>query len=315
MRNTKSLEIKVGIVSTVAIILLVLGITFAGSFGLIANSNIVKIKFENSGGIKKSNPVSINGLESGSVLSVSPVADGVIIEAIIPDNIILKSDATAIILLKEITGGKKIEINPGTSNTAFDLSSVLQGQSTADIGDLVAVLGDVSGDAVSLLKRLDTLSQAVNEILLDKDFSSALKNSVKNLDTISGKVKNILNDNERKIYTTIDDLSKIGKNIKELLNENSPKVKVIIDELDAVLSNVDGLIETSNLTIKEVNDFVGDLRKIINDINTTDNSINKLIRDEQFAKELDSAFINLKLLLDQFQKHGVNVNVRLGTRP
>jgi len=315
MRNTKSLEIKVGIVSTVAIILLVLGITFAGSFGLTANSNIVKIKFENSGGIKKSNPVSINGLESGSVLSVSPVADGVIIEAIIPDNIILKSDATAIILLKEITGGKKIEINPGTSNTAFDLSSVLQGQSTADIGDLVAVLGDVSGDAVSLLKRLDTLSQAVNEILLDKDFSSALKNSVKNLDTISGKVKNILNDNERKIYTTIDDLSKIGKNIKELLNENSPKVKVIIDELDAVLSNVDGLIETSNLTIKEVNDFVGDLRKIINDINTTDNSINKLIRDEQFAKELDSAFINLKLLLDQFQKHGVNVNVRLGTRP
>lgn len=315
MRNTKSLEIKVGIVSTVAIILLVLGITFAGSFGLTANSNIVKIKFENSGGIKKSNPVSINGLESGSVLSVSPVADGVIIEAIIPNNIILKSDATAIILLKEITGGKKIEINPGTSNTTFDLSSVLQGQSTADIGDLVAVLGDVSGDAVSLLKRLDTLSQAVNEILLDKDFSSALKNSVKNLDTISGKVKNILNDNERKIYTTIDDLSKIGKNIKDLLNENSPKVKVIIDELDVVLKNLDGLIETSNLTIKEVNDFVGDLRKIINDINTTDNSINKLIRDEQFAKELDSAFINLKLLLDQFQKHGVNVNVRLGTRP
>lgn len=315
MRNTKSLEIKVGIVSTVAIILLVLGITFAGSFGLTANSNIIKIKFENSGGIKKSNPVSINGLESGSVLSVSPVADGVIIEALIPDNIILKSDATAIILLKEITGGKKIEINPGTSNSAFDLSSVLQGQSTADIGDLVAVLGDVSGDAVSLLKRLDTLSQAVNEILLDKDFSTALKNSVKNLDTISGKVKNILNDNERKIYTTIDDLSKIGKSIKDLLNENSPKVKIIIDELDAVLSNVDGLIETSNLTIKEVNDFVGDLRKIINDINTTDNSINKLIRDEQFAKELDSAFINLKLLLDQFQKNGVNVNVRLGTRP
>lgn len=315
MRNTKSLEIKVGIVSTVAIILLVLGITFAGSFGLTANSNIIKIKFKNSGGIKKSNPVSINGLESGSVLSVSPVADGVIIEAIIPDNIILKSDATAIILLKEITGGKKIEINPGTSNSSFDLSSVLQGQSTADIGDLVAVLGDVSGDAVSLLKRLDTLSQAVNEILLDKDFSSALKNSVKNLDTISGKVKNILNDNERKIYTTIDDLSKIGKSIKDLLNENSPKVKVIIDELDVVLKNVDGLIETSNLTIKEVNDFVGDLRKIINDINTTDNSINKLIRDEQFAKELDSAFINLKLLLNQFQQHGVNVNVRLGTRP
>ena len=123
MRNTKSLEIKVGIVSTVAIILLVLGITFAGSFGLTANSNIIKIKFKNSGGIKKSNPVSINGLESGSVLSVSPVADGVIIEAIIPDNIILKSDATAIILLKEITGGKKIEINPTVDAKVFEMKT------------------------------------------------------------------------------------------------------------------------------------------------------------------------------------------------
>lgn len=315
MRNTKSLEIKVGIVSVVAIVLLILGISIGSDLNIKPDAKTLKIKFPNSSGIKTSSAVSINGVENGIIKSIESTEGGVIIETLIDPGFDLREDASAIILLKEITGGKKIEINPGNSPNKYNYNNILIGQSSADIGDLVAVLGSVSGDVVSLLRRLDTMSIAINELIQDKEFISSVKNSVTNLDSLVVSAREIIDRNKGKINSTMDDIADIADNTNDLIGNNKEKINKLINDLDAISTDLNQLLKNADITVKDFTNILRDVQKITDDINSKESTIGKLIRDEDFANRLDSAFSNLKNLLNQFEKHGVNVNVRLGTRP
>lgn len=315
MRNTKSLEIKVGIVSVVAIVLLILGISIGSDLNIKPDAKTLKIKFPNSSGIKTSSAVSINGVENGIIKSIESTEGGVIIETLIDPGFDLREDASAIILLKEITGGKKIEINPGNSPNKYNYNNILIGQSSADIGDLVAVLGSVSGDVVSLLRRLDTMSIAINELIQDKEFISSVKNSVTNLDSLVVSAREIIDRNKGKINSTMDDIADIADNTNDLIGNNKEKINKLINDLDAISTDLNQLLKNADITVKDFTNILKDVQKITDDINSKESTIGKLIRDEDFANRLDSAFSNLKNLLNQFEKHGVNVNVRLGTRP
>lgn len=315
MRNTKSLEIKVGIVSVVAIVLLILGISIGSDLNIKPDAKTLKIKFPNSSGIKTSSAVSINGVENGIIKSIESTEGGVIIETLIDPGFDLREDASAIILLKEITGGKKIEINPGNSPNKYNYNNILIGQSSADIGDLVAVLGSVSGDVVSLLRRLDTMSIAINELIQDKEFISSVKNSVTNLDSLVVSAREIIDRNKGKINSTMDDIAELADNTNDLIGNNKEKINKLINDLDAISTDLNQLLKNADITVKDFTNILRDVQKITDDINSKESTIGKLIRDEDFANRLDSAFSNLKNLLNQFEKHGVNVNVRLGTRP
>ncbi len=315
MRNTKSLEIKVGIVSVIAIILLIIGISVGSEINIKPNAKLLKIKFTNSGGVKTSSAVSINGIEDGIVQSINSTTGGVIIEVLIDSKFDLREDAKAIILLKEITGGKKIEITPGTSPNKFNYSNILIGESSADIGDLVAVLGSVSGDIVSLMRRLDTMTSAINELILDEAFITSVKSSVMNLDSLVVSARQIIDRNTSKINSTMDDISELSKNANDLVGTNKEKINKLINDLDDISKDLNGLLSNADLTVKDINSILKDVKKITEDINSKENTIGKFIRDPQFANRLDSAFINLKSLIEKIEQHGVNVNVRLGTRP
>lgn len=315
MRNTKSLEIKVGIVSVVAIILLILGISIGSEINLTPDAKVLKIKFPNSGGIKTSTVVSINGIEDGVIQSINPTEGGVIVETLINPSFDLREDASAIILLKEITGGKKIEITPGNSPNKYDYNNILIGQSSADIGDLVAVLGSVSGDVVSLLRRLDTMSIAINDLLKDKAFISSVKNSVSNLDSLVVSARDIVDRNKGKINSTMNDIAELAENTNDLVSLNKDKFNKLIDELDNISNELNELLNNADITVKDFSSILKDVQKITDDINSKESTIGKLIRDEEFANKLDTAFTNLRDLINSIEKHGVNVNVRLGTRP
>lgn len=315
MRNTKSLEIKVGIVSVIAIILLIIGISVGSEINIKPNAKLLKIKFANSGGLKTSSAVSINGIEDGIIQSINSTSGGVIVEVLVDSKFDLREDAKAIILLKEITGGKKIEITPGTSPNKFNFINILIGESSADIGDLVAVLGSVSGDIVSLMRRLDTMTSAINELMLDEAFIKSVKSSVMNLDSLVVSARHIIDRNTNKINSTMDDISELSKNANDLVGNNKEKINKLINDLNGISKDLNGLFASADITVKDVNSILKDVKKITDDINSKENTIGKFIRDPEFANRLDSAFVTLKSLIEKIEQHGVNVNVRLGTRP
>ncbi|MFP4370333.1 MAG: MlaD family protein, partial [Candidatus Kapaibacterium sp.] len=157
MHSERSREIKVGIVTLLAIILLVGGISVGKNLSVSVSDNMLIMKFPNSGGIQPSAPVVVNGVKLGTVSSVENLKDSVLIKAEMKTLNELRKDASARITILEITGGKKIEIHPGHSDDQLSKNDTIRGSTPPDIAELVALVGEVSGDAIKLLRRIDTV--------------------------------------------------------------------------------------------------------------------------------------------------------------
>ncbi len=315
MKNTKSLEIKVGIVSLLATVILVFGIVFGSSLGFGSNSNILKIHFPNSSGVKKATPVTINGLESGVVDDVVPKDNGVEITVSLSSQADLREDASAIILLKEITGGKKIEITPGDSEVKFNYNNLLYGKPSSDIGDLVAVIGDVSGDAVTFLKRLDTISYSITKLLVEDKFGEKLNNSLSNLDSISEKVKIILDKNYNNINYSLENIESLSSDLKDFMKNKPEKVDTLLDNFNKLTDNINSFIESTDPTIQELKDLISNVNQVVEELKQKKGLLGKLINDEKFSEEIEKAINELGTFIEKIDKHGINVNARFGTRP
>jgi phospholipid/cholesterol/gamma-HCH transport system substrate-binding protein len=315
MKDSKSKEIKVGIISLAGIILLVLGITFGKSITFSNPDNIIKFKFPESNGLQSGEPVVVNGVNRGKVLSVYNVDSGIIAEAELNDISDIYSDASAKITILEITGGKKIEIHPGNSGNKINKNDIIQGTSPPDIAGLVAVVGELSNDGARIIKRLDTLTADINNFLDDEDFMNNIKITVENAKVMTDDLRDFTAHNLDNIKSSIQNIEDLSIELKEALLEGDANINTILDDIDITLQNTKSLTSDAQITLKNADELIVNLKDISDTIKNGKGTVSKIIYDEKFANEIDSIMINLDKFISVIKEYGVNVNVRLGTRP
>lgn len=314
MKVNKRTELVVGVVSLVAIIILALSVVLVNGIGY-TNSIKIKIRFQNSGGIKPSSPVVVNGVKRGTVKEIISDNNSVLIIAIIDNIDDIKSDATAKISILEITGGKKIEISTGISSEKFDINNEIKGTTSKDIGELVGLVGDVSGDIISLVRKLDSISTSLNDLLKDSLMINNLKSTIQNTNDLTQDLKSFMNENRNELTNTITNLNTLSKDLKVAVQKNEPKVSNLIDSIQTTVTKANKLITNLDITSNEANKLINDVNSIVKDIKNNQSIVNKVLYDKKFADDLDSAINSISKLVEFINQNGVNVNVRLGTRP
>ncbi len=315
MENQKNKEIIVGIVSFLAIALLFIGIILGKGMKVSTNDKLLKIRFPNSGGIQVSEPVVVNGVKRGSVIGVKNDNSSVLVTIELDNYNDIKIDAKAKITLLEITGGKKIEIFPGIEKEKFSLKNEMIGITPPDIAELVSLVGEVSGDAITLVRRLDTIAAAGTELFADGKFVQDLKYSANNASELATNVNLFFNDNKLKLNQTLNNLDILTKNLKNAIDKHEPSVGRILNDVEFALKDARILLTNADSTIVDANKLVSNLNMITNEIKDGNGLVNKLIYDKDLNQKLDSTFIYLSDLIFMIKNYGVNVNVRLGSRP
>jgi phospholipid/cholesterol/gamma-HCH transport system substrate-binding protein len=311
MKSSKSKEIKVGLVTIVAIVLLIIGITIGNEFSMSVDVVQITMRFPNSGGIEQTSPVFVNGVKRGKVTNVIPDGGSVLITADIDKINDFREDVTARLGILEITGGKKIEIFPGMSQNEFKKGTVINGITNPDIGDMIALVGDMSVDAKLLLKRLDTIATAASVLINNKKIENTLDNTNQMVESLNLFV----NKNIGNLELAVTNLKIVATELKMAIDKYEPKADNLVNKLDMtlddtrkLLKNTDGAIANANSLINELSDFSKDIKK-------SDGVVGKLVYDKNFANRLDSTFTNLHDFLLMIKEHGININARLGTRP
>ena len=315
MKNNNSVEIKVGIVTVISIILLIVGLSLGRGCSVTPNTQTVKFRFTNSSGIQESAPVFINGVKHGSVLTVENDNGSVLITAKIDAASLVKEDANAKISMLEITGGKKIEIFPGKSSKVFDFNKEIPGLAGADMAEMLNIVGDIGGDAKNLVRRLDSVAQAASAILNDKNFIAQLKSTVNNADRASNDLKNLLENNMNSLQTIISNMKSITVDLKTIIKKDDPKIDSLLLKFDVILADTKSTAGNANKAISNADSLVLVFKSIADNIKSNDGLVNKFIYDKEFAKRIDSTMQNLQLLINQISQYGINANVRLGGRP
>lgn len=315
MKDTKSNEIKVGAISIAGILLLVLGITFGKSLSFSNPENVLKFRFPESNGLQSGEPVVVNGVDRGRVIKVFNSENAVTVEAELNDISDIYDDASAKITILEITGGKKIEIHPGNSGNPIQKDQFIKGTTPPDIAGLVAVVGELSTEGANIIKRIDTLTLYVNSFLSDGEFLEDIKQTMANARYVSDDIRYFTDNNLDKLSASVDNLYSLSGELQEALDNDSVNIRTIMKDIDVVLDNTRQLTSDAKNTLKNADELILNINDISRSVKDGNGAVSKLIYDEKFAAELDSVMVNLERFISVIKEHGINVNVRLGTRP
>ncbi|MCX6156123.1 MAG: MlaD family protein [Candidatus Kapabacteria bacterium] len=311
----KKNEFKVGIVSITALVLLFAGIILGRGYGVSVNNRIVNFRFKNSGGLQVSAPIMINGVKRGFVSSVENNQGSVLVSGSIDNISDLKKDVNARITILEITGGKKLEINPGISTVSYMIGSEIPGTTPPDIPELVAVFGTVSMDLTMLIKRLDTVMTAGTKVLDDGKAVDQIKKILKNVDELSESLNQLIRENRSGINSSVKDLKYLTGELKGAYNKYEPRLDTLVGNLNSLSYSAKNSIVKVDNAIDKADNLLSDLRDFTANIKSGDNTLHKLMYDKAFAARIDSAISELSGLVLFIKANGVNVNVRLGSRP
>jgi phospholipid/cholesterol/gamma-HCH transport system substrate-binding protein len=311
MNKSNTKEIKVGIVTLLAIILLIAGISIGNNLNVRVDYKRISMRFPNSAGIEKTSPVFVNGVKRGAIVSVKPDNGTVLITADIDDIDDFREDVKARIGILEITGGKKIDINPGLSSSAYNIKNEIEGIASPDIGEMVAMLGDMGYDAKNLLRKLDTMATAGNKLLTDKRIEESLANTSSAIESMNYFIQN----NIKSLETTVANLKSITVDLKSAINKYEPRIDNLSNKIDKTLDDTQNLMKSADAAIENANNLITELKTLTEDARKQDGLVGKLIYDKQFASNLDSTIQSLNNFILLIKEHGININARLGTRP
>jgi phospholipid/cholesterol/gamma-HCH transport system substrate-binding protein len=227
----------------------------------------------------------------------------------------ITTNARARISILEITGGKKLEVFPGNSGSTISSDFIIRGRTAADLGDLIADVGEVSDDLKSIIKGLDTLIVNANGLLGDTLLMANLRSTMDDASETMTRINRIVTNNEAEINSSISNLAELSEELNTAVKEQKPNIEQIIADMKQVSEKAVTLVDKADTSFDDINKISADVRAIIDDIQNNESLLNKLIYDKALAERLDTVMYNLGTFVEKIEEHGVNVNLRLGTRP
>ena len=315
MKAQRSTEIKVGLVTISAIVLFIIGITLGRGYHESISSQTIRIRFPNSGGLQPTAPIVVNGVRRGAVIDAVNDNGSVLVTASIDGISDLKSDVSAKITILELTGGKKIEIYPGKSNSPFNPVNEIAGTTPPDIGELVTIVSEISGVAIRLINRMDSLMASANTIVSDPVFIKNVQSTIDNASQMTTSMNKFINNNFAELEQSIKNLKIITEDLKLAIKNNEPRVENLLLELDRTLKSTQGLIVKADTAMSNANGLIGEVKDITTGIKTGNGFVSKLIFDKNLGSRIDSTLNLLNDFIQKVHKYGINTNVSIGSKP
>jgi phospholipid/cholesterol/gamma-HCH transport system substrate-binding protein len=297
MKDQRKTEIRVGITIVASIILFVWIFGWAKNVTFTSDRLMVDVLFQSVAGLEVGDPVTVNGVRKGYVDAIQNINEKVLTKLSIDSDIKLKKDASFIVMMLDLMGGKKIEINPGSSNEQLDISLSHEGSFVGDISSAMGTLGSVQNDLVDVIREIKITLTTVNSTLTNEKFSSELKATVENLSSLTNNINKLIINNRESINSLITSSNSLVKNVNEAVTENKDSISTSINKLNLLLNE-------SRITINKINNFIEETEK-------GNNNAGKLLYDPDLVSDLKKTIQQTKeltkILVEQLKSNGIKV--------
>lgn len=298
MKDHRKSEIRVGITVILGIFLLIWVIGWAKNFSFDSNEREITINFENVSGLNVSDPVLVKGIKQGYVNDIYFSDNSALVEIKLSKDIELKKDAIISLMVLDLMGGKKVEINPGISEILMSYDDIQQGVFLGDISTIMAMLGSVQDDLVEVIVEVKNSLNSMNKLLGDGEFTDELMESISSVNKLIYKTDKLIAENSQSINLLLRNSNELINNSNEFIYENRSNVSGTIKNMNSVMSNTDSLIIQ--------------LSSFMNDVENSSNNIGKLVNDKTMMEELQITLKQLReltsIVLEQLKGEGFKVD-------
>ncbi|MEO5892843.1 MAG: MlaD family protein [Ferruginibacter sp.] len=307
-------ETKVGSLTAISIVLLILGFNFLKGKNLTSKTMRFYAVFGNIQGLATSNAVVINGKQVGTVYSTDGGTDmRRIIVAITMNQTVNVPDNSVAIISPSLLGTTTVEIRLGNSTTYKKNEDTLSTQATSGMLDeAFSRVDPVLVQVKSAVKALDSLLLTVNGVF-DPNTKNNIRGVMDNLNKTtatlavsSASLQTLLNNQTGALAKTLDNLNSFTGGLKN----NNAKIDQTLTNLEATTAKFSRLDIEKTLTTLDLT--VTDLKNTIAKVNSDKGTLGLLISDTKLYNNLNATSNKLNVLLDDVRTHPkryVNISV------
>lgn len=307
-------ETKIGSLTAISIVLLVLGFNFLKGKSFFGKSHNLFAKYTNVQGLAASNPVMINGLQVGTVYSITTDKNmkEILVNMNMTKDVNIPVNSVAIIK-PSLLGITSVEISLGDAATYIAKNGTINTAASSGIfTDVLSKVDPVLYQVTKAVTSIDSILGKVNRILDPnaKDNISAtlanLNKTTANLIGASSSLTILLNTQTGALAGTLNNLNAFTSN----LDKNSGKITNLVGNLDKTATNLSNL--DLQQTLNTLNATIGDLKSTIGKLNTTTGTAGLLLNDTKLYNNLTATANKLNLLIDDLKtnpKRYINISV------
>lgn len=277
-----SKEIKIALVTIVAILIVYFGIMFLKNIKMSSANNVYYVEMSDVNGLSPQAEVLANGMTIGTVKSMAYDAQRqlVVVAVDLIEGYQVPVGTTAT-LSKDMLGSPKMRIMLGDNP-----QNLLQAGDTIagfPMSDLMASAGDLVPAFKAMLPKLDSILTALNTIANDPSISTSLHN----MEYVTANLR-----------TTTDNLNHLLRNDVPQLMARVNRVGGNLEETTTKLNQVD-FVGMSN----RANETLGDLQLFTNRLNDQNSTLGKLMNDASVYNHMDSTMLNASRLLEDLREN------------
>lgn len=293
-------KLKAGIVVTIAFLLLLFTVFFAGGIESMFSPKIeIKAEIKDVRGLRKGSPVWISGIEIGSVKSIDLHAEyGTLVTMSIDKKSAeyVKRDSTVIVQTIGLLGDKYIEISLGSADREhISPGDTIKGVEQVEIKDIVRTgsntlvkITEFIGELDTFLKKIEKSATGIanSKFLTDPQLYDNLQDATESLAVIlngfkesEGTLKKLIDDPSlyNKALSATASIEEFGKKV----NEGSGSLKRLAEDPE--------LYENLSKASKQLSD-------ILEKIEAGEGVAGSLIKDKKLESEFKESVSELKTL-------------------
>ncbi|HLG41319.1 MAG TPA: MlaD family protein [Chitinophagaceae bacterium] len=291
-------ETKVGILTVVALTVLILGFNFLKGKDVFNPSKKIYAVFSKLGALEKSNYVKINGLTIGSVSDLEPTdknVKGIKVTIRLTMDVNIPVNSVAYISAG-LLGTANITIDPGDSTVFLKDGEMLKTREDPGIfGDLPSQAGSTLTNVRTSLDSLKIVFTNINR-LFDANTKGNLQQIIDNLAATSKSLAKMLDENGA-LATTMRNTSSITDNLKK----NNDSITLIISNTRRLTTKL------SQLEIQQAVDsfqlVLSKLSMAISKMTSPDGSLGALMNDKKLFNNINELTLSLQILSDDIRVH------------
>lgn len=290
-------ETKVGILTIVALTILILGFNFLKGKDVLTKRKKIYAVFGDLGPLSKSNEVKINGYVIGSVYELEAkdkMVSGVVATINLTEDVNIPKDSRAYIS-SPLVGSSFIIIEKGNSTEFLEPGDTLL--TRVDAG----ILDDVKAQLTPTLSKvrgvLDTLSVTLSGVngVINSEARTNLQQTLANLNRASSALNGLLDNQTGPLAATLNNARDITTNLK---NNN--------DSINRIISNAkqfsDQLARVAiQPTIDSLNAMIADMKSSLSKLKTSEGSLGALLNDRTLYDKLNDLILSGEILIDDLR--------------
>lgn len=284
--NRRISELQVGVLTLVAIVLLVAGMMWLKGMRVDQTLVLYQVDFSRVEGMKVGDKVQVRGIRMGEVSSMEIIETAVRVGLQLDDSVTMRDDATITLGEKGIVGEIVIEIDPGIG-VPVDEGHIFLGRTAGTIASMT----DAAGAALdALLVVTDKVSGLMDEI---KATGKVVETLAQAHVTIA-KLDDMVEDNQDDFVTILSDLKIASSGLRSLVE--SGNVEDTFDDASSVMARADSMMITMDGVVQRLDNILAKLDE-------GEGSAAMLLNDPDLYMRADSTMVSIKRLVDAMRRN------------